>query len=145
MSTTLTPEEVYSLLSKLCIDLGFCLPPDQIARLQSDSPDDPDRFTDAVFLVEGLDPKTSDRALRRQVRGLVTEAFERAKQRAPDLTRSQQSLRGKNVRDMTAEELHDWLDACEKMEIRVKPAKARRSWKSSGAAARAKLERRGIS
>jgi hypothetical protein len=145
MSITLTPEEVYSLLSKLCIDLGFCLPPDQIARLQDAPPDDADRFADAVFLAEGLDPRTSDRALRRQVRGLVTEAFKQARQRAPDLTRSQQSLRGKNIRDMTAEELRDWLEACEKMEIHVKPAKARRAWKSSGAAVRAELERRGLS
>ena len=81
MSTTLTPEEVYSLLSKLCIDLGFCLPPDQIARLQNAPPKDPDRFADAVFLAEGLDPNTSDSALRRQVRSLVTGAFKQAMRR----------------------------------------------------------------
>jgi len=28
---------------------------------------------------------------------------------------------------MTDAQLHDWLDACTKMELHVKPAKARRS------------------
>ena len=142
MTTRLSPEDVYSLLSKLCIDLGFCLAPDQIARLQHAPPEDPDRFADAVFLAEGLDPSTLDRRLRRQVKSLVAKAYEQAKHRAADLSRSQQSLRGKKARDMTEDELRDWIEACDKMEVQVKPAKARRGWKSSGAAARAELERR---
>ncbi|MBA4016738.1 MAG: hypothetical protein C0483_06075 [Pirellula sp.] len=45
------------------------------------------------------------------------------------LTRSQEALRGWDVRDMSIEQLRDWIAACEKMEVWVKPAKARRSWK----------------
>ena len=60
------------------------------------------------------------------------------------LTRSQSSLRGKKIRDMTEEELRDWIRACDKMETYVKPAKARRGWKASGIEARAELARRGI-
>jgi len=58
------------------------------------------------------------------------------------LSRSQQALRGKKTGDMTDAELRDWIDACDKMEVSVKPAKARRSWKSSGAKARVELQER---
>jgi hypothetical protein len=61
---------------------------------------------------------------------------------AEPLTRSQQSLRGKKITDMTDTELRDWLDACTKMEVHVKPAKARRSWKSGAREAEAELQRR---
>ncbi len=79
MSNKLTTVEVHSLLSKLCIDLGFCLPPDDIARLQLSPPDTVDSSTDAVFTAEGLDPLTSDQALRNQVMEVVATAFEGAR------------------------------------------------------------------
>lgn len=47
------------------------------------------------------------------------------------LTKSQQSLRGKKLTDMSLDQLMDWIDACKMMEGVVKPAKARRTWKHS--------------
>lgn len=58
------------------------------------------------------------------------------------LTRSQQALRGRKIVDMDDAQLADWIDACNKMEIWVKPAKARRSWKQGRLAAVTELERR---
>jgi hypothetical protein len=66
------------LLNDLCVNLGFCLPPSDIARLTKDPPDSVSSFTDAVFLAEGLDPETADRRLYRQVRDAVADAFRRA-------------------------------------------------------------------
>jgi hypothetical protein len=63
---------------------------------------------------------------------------------AEPLTRSQHALRGKKVSDMTDAQLRDWLDACAKMELHVKPPKARRSWKSAALEAEAELQKRGV-
>lgn len=73
----LNSAEVESLLSKLCIDLGFCLPPEDEEHLRENPPSDVDTFTDAVFLAEGLDPQHADRHLYRRVREVVWEAFEK--------------------------------------------------------------------
>ena len=69
--------EVESLLSKLCIDLGFCLPPEDENRLCAEPPGDVDAFTDAVFLAEGLNPQYADRHLYRRVREVVSGAYEK--------------------------------------------------------------------
>jgi len=61
---------------------------------------------------------------------------------ADPLSKSQTRLRGRKVRDMTDEQLLDWIDACTKMEMFVKPNKARRSWKQGRADAQAEIERR---
>jgi hypothetical protein len=74
---TLTASEVYNLLTKLCVDLGFCLPPRAISRFQKTPPTDIDSFTDAVFVAEGLDP-LENRKLRAQVREVVRDEFVRA-------------------------------------------------------------------
>lgn len=66
------------LLDKLCVDLGFCLPPDEVARIAKDPPLGVRAFTDEVFRVEGLDPETADRHLYREVRDVVADAFARA-------------------------------------------------------------------
>jgi hypothetical protein len=55
---------------------------------------------------------------------------------------SQQRLRGKNVADMTDEQLRDWIDACQRMEKWVKPAKARQGWRLSGEEAESALASR---
>ena len=44
--------------------------------------------------------------------------------------------------DMSDAQLEDWIDACAKMEVYVKAAKVRRSWKRSGSDALAEVERR---
>ena len=74
-------EEVIVLLSKLCIDLGFCLPPADCERLRTECPPDVVSFTDAVFGAEGLPPQTADPALYRRVRAEVTAAFQKHDER----------------------------------------------------------------
>ena len=63
------------LLDRLCIQLGFCLPPIERLRLAENPPQSAEAFTDAVFTAEGLDPSTADRHLYRRVRDLVREAL----------------------------------------------------------------------
>lgn len=58
------------------------------------------------------------------------------------LTKSQQLLRGRDIRTMSITELRDWIDACDKAEQIVKPNKARRSWTRSRNAAVEELQRR---
>ena len=76
----LSAREVQSLLSKLCIDLGFCLPPDAQAHLEQSPPSNVAGFTDEVFTAEGLDPSTADRHLYRQVKALIADAFRRSEE-----------------------------------------------------------------
>lgn len=64
--------DVRRLLYELCVKLGFCLPPDDIRRLDESPPGDVDSFTDAVFTAEGMgDLAYVDTRLRRQVREVV--------------------------------------------------------------------------
>ena len=63
------------LLNDLCVELGFCLPLNDIERLVSSPPEDAVTFTDAVFAAEGLRPDWADRHLYRQVLEMVTATF----------------------------------------------------------------------
>ena len=56
------------------------------------------------------------------------------------LTKDQQALRGRELRDMSPTQLRDWIEACEKMERSVKFKKSRRAWKQSREQAVAELE-----
>ncbi|MBV9927571.1 MAG: hypothetical protein JOZ96_21315 [Acidobacteria bacterium] len=76
MKTHLRSRHIAYLLDELCIELGFCLPPDEQMRLQDEPPEDVDAFTDAVFRAEGLEP-TANLQLRHQVRAKVAGWFER--------------------------------------------------------------------
>ena len=58
------------------------------------------------------------------------------------LTKQEEKLRGKNVRDMNSDELRIWINACDKMENWVKYNKARRSWTESRKQAIAELQSR---
>ena len=58
------------------------------------------------------------------------------------LTKTQQALRGRDLRDLSLDQLRDWIDACEKMEQWVKDRKARRGWKQAREQTVAELERR---
>ena len=80
--SSLIPVDNYWLLYDLCVRLGFCLPAKEEVCLVGLAPDDPDDFTDAVMWAEGLDPQLHQR-LRQQVRKLVVEHFERAKNSSP--------------------------------------------------------------
>lgn len=71
-------KQVESLLSKLCIEMGFCLPPSEHQRLVDAPPQDVRAFTDAVFVAEGMNPEMADRHLYRQVRDAVAQAFRTA-------------------------------------------------------------------
>jgi hypothetical protein len=62
------------LLNDLCAGLGFCLPPDDSARLLAWENPDVLAFTDAVFEAEGMQ-RPYDLHLYRQVRDKVGEAF----------------------------------------------------------------------
>lgn len=66
------------LLDRLCVELGFCLVPEQRKRLAAMAPASVHAFTDAVFVAEGLDPQVADRHLWRQVRDRVRESFNSA-------------------------------------------------------------------
>ena len=54
--------DVGPLLVELCVDLGFCLSPFNIARLRNAPPVGVDAFVDAVFAAEGLDPQEANTA-----------------------------------------------------------------------------------
>lgn len=57
----MTEEKVEALLYELCVDLGFCLPPDAYEALVDNPPGDALAFARAVFAAEGLDFDTYDR------------------------------------------------------------------------------------
>jgi hypothetical protein len=64
------------LMQGLCIDLGFCLPPADTARLLAWEAPPIDAFTDAVFAAEEM-VQPYDLHLYRQVRTRVAEALRR--------------------------------------------------------------------
>jgi len=54
---------------------GYCLAPDEQARLVEAPPADVDAFTDAVFIAEGRDLQTVLKSERRAVRDVVAKYF----------------------------------------------------------------------
>jgi hypothetical protein len=74
----LSPGEVEFLLKDLCVQLGFCLPPDDQVRLCEHPPSDVESFTNEVFLAEGLDPQFESRQLKRSVSEVIRKAMDRA-------------------------------------------------------------------
>jgi len=73
----ITAARVDALLNELCSKLGFCLPPEEQARLRDAPPVEVDAFTDAVFVAEGMRPD-GDLHLWREVRKRVREHFRAA-------------------------------------------------------------------
>jgi hypothetical protein len=67
-------KELQSLLDELCVDLGFCLPPDDQQRLVSADYYDACQFTDEVFCAEKMNPD-EHLHLKRQVRQRFTDRF----------------------------------------------------------------------
>ena len=74
----LSEDDARHLLDELCVEFGFCLPPDERARLATAPPDDVEAITRAVFLAEGLPPERASRRIYREVRDSVAAAFRRA-------------------------------------------------------------------
>ena len=71
--------QVEALLYELCVVLGFCLAPDEQARLRESPPTYVDAFTDAVIRAEGLDPHADIPIhMRRDIRARVAEHFRKA-------------------------------------------------------------------
>ena len=77
----LSPEEVTLLLRDLCVELGFCLPPDDHDSLRDSPPNDVDDFAAAVFRVEGMEAAQHPH-LYGQVRQKVAKAFGKPTNRA---------------------------------------------------------------
>jgi hypothetical protein len=71
----LHPDDVETLLGKLCVDLGFCLHSPEYDELCDNPPEKINAFTNAVFAAEGMNPETADRCLYRRVQEYVAEAF----------------------------------------------------------------------
>jgi hypothetical protein len=70
----LEPAEVRGLLSRLCIEYGFCMPPIEIEKLAVSPPMDIDEFTRAALAAEGYGFTKSD-PLCNKARELVAQAF----------------------------------------------------------------------
>ena len=76
MNPPMSPRQIGLLLEELCVDLGFCLRPDEKARLIHEPPANVDEFTDAVIRAEKIDPHTDiPTHLRREVKQRVTKYF----------------------------------------------------------------------
>jgi len=76
--TSISAEEAETLLSTLCVKYGFCLPPLWHARLRDCPPRSIEKFTDTVFHAEGLDPRTANRTMYKEMAEEVRLAFERS-------------------------------------------------------------------
>jgi hypothetical protein len=70
----LEPDEVRRVLSRLCIEYGFCLPPIEIEKLAVSPPTEIDEFTRAALVAEGYGFSKSD-PLCNKARELVAQAF----------------------------------------------------------------------
>jgi hypothetical protein len=66
---------IKALLDDLCVQLGYCLPPDDQQRIISDPPESADAFTDAVVAAEGFDPALMAAEQRQEVRRMAAAAF----------------------------------------------------------------------
>lgn len=66
---------IESMLEELCVGYGYCLPPEDHARLVADAPLTVDEFTDDVMRAEGMDPSV-EKQRRREVRACVERWFE---------------------------------------------------------------------
>jgi hypothetical protein len=69
----LSEAATHNLLNKLCVDLGYCLPPESIDRLVSDPPTDPSGFASLVMELEGVG--AGDTAFFEPVLDRVCKAF----------------------------------------------------------------------
>lgn len=69
----LPPKKVRSILSKLCVELGFCLDPKLNARLIHSPPKSPRRFAEVVMKADGVSPLNTE--LYKKVFLRVCEVF----------------------------------------------------------------------
>lgn len=69
-------KDLRRLLDHLCVQFGFCLPPEDNRRLIRTPPADAESFTDEVFVADGFEPRSAPPDLYRQVLDLVTAAYD---------------------------------------------------------------------
>lgn len=67
--------ELEGLLSKLCVDLGFCLPDIVQSRLIKFPPKTAERFAEAVVEAEGLNLQTMEKSLYKRVLKEIEHVF----------------------------------------------------------------------
>ncbi|REL26691.1 hypothetical protein DXX93_08955 [Thalassotalea euphylliae] len=60
-------KEVEKLLDQVCVDLGFCLPPNVKSRLIKFPPKTSEKFTKTLIEVEGFTIETIDKSLYKQL------------------------------------------------------------------------------
>ena len=68
------PEALDFLLYDICVELGFCLPPEDNARICASKVWDAEAFVREVFRVEGMDPD-EHLTLKRQIQKRFTDMF----------------------------------------------------------------------
>lgn len=66
---------IQTLLDELCVELGFCLSPDEQEASLAASAGDIDRFVERVFIAAGIEPDRSS-SLYAQARDQVASVFE---------------------------------------------------------------------
>ncbi|MEE9327873.1 MAG: hypothetical protein V3U71_11325 [Cocleimonas sp.] len=64
--------EIRKLLNKICIDLGFCLPPSDIERIVLINNCETDELVRDIFIVEGLNPDL-ELSLFREVKAIFID------------------------------------------------------------------------
>ncbi len=82
VNSGLGAKETESLLSELCVNLGFCLQDEASEHFYRSPPADIEAFTRAVLVSEGMGQKTADRKLFAQVRATVEKAFQKHAERS---------------------------------------------------------------
>lgn len=75
MDGHLTSTQRDALFGGLCVELGFCLGQDEIARVLKVASDDIYGFTNAVFAAAGVNPERVGSDVWWQVRQRVSAAF----------------------------------------------------------------------
>ena len=69
------PDSIDGLFWDICVDFGFCLPPDGYERIRANPPETVVDFVDAVYLEEGL-AGDKRQPLRQAVEDRVAKYFD---------------------------------------------------------------------
>ncbi len=75
LRSPLTESQLEALLSRVCVDLGLCLTPDSYDHLVTSPPGDAASLTDAIFVAEGMSPRSADQSLYAKVKSYVEDAL----------------------------------------------------------------------
>ena len=75
MFTTPAENEIYSLLERLCVKLGFCLPSSVSDRLAKFPPKTAVRFAQSVLKAEGLSQEFIEKRLYKSILTEIENVF----------------------------------------------------------------------